>query len=362
MRAPLNINRKCNLISFNNHGPRNQGKVLCRENMQSKSLQGTESRPLPIADDEPLKRKKSIFDEDTPPAGHFTKRRRTSNELNVAHEPASRILPRRSSSLFKWDMHPPSSQSVRVDKNGSPIPFDRSYKNELQSNGNSVSRKTTNRSALVANGSDDDIDISPLDGRLYDSCQLILPEQSTSVAKHVRIMASSSSKRCPNLSVSEMSSASELTAHRMHPSGRLVNMLTENVVKPIRPSDPFIADEKMRSNSFLDLLRQSGSVHKNDQKANHLCKTGVDTDKTLVEADLLSKDASIGHSVEASRYSAESQDQSTPDPPSSEGIFHGKYPQQQALKLHQKETLNVLFEISQVSCCSANSYTKPKAE
>lgn len=363
-RAPLDINRKCNLISFNSHGPRNQGKVLCRKDIPSKSSQGTESCPLPNSVNENLKRKLSFKDEGRPLVDRFTKRRRTSNELNVAQDSASRIIPRQSSSVLKEDMHLPSSQSRRVDKNGSPMPFDRTCNVDLQSTENGVSRKASDRLPLVTNGSDEDTDISSLNNHLYDSGQLILPEQSPSVAKHVRVMASSSSKGCPNLSVSEISSASELTAHRMHPGGRLVNMLTDNVVKPIRPSDPFIADEKMRSNSFLDLLRKSGSVYNNDQKANHLSKAGVDTDKTLVEADLLSEDGptSIGHSVKASRYSTESQDQFSPGPSSSEGVSHEKHLRRQALKPHQKGTLNVLFEISKVSRCSVNSYTKSKAE
>lgn len=351
-RAPLDSDRKPNVISFDSKGPRNQGTVSSRR-----------ARPIQVSEDEKpemcgtfkentLKRTIQDFGEDSFGSVHHHavfKRPRTSIDVPRTRENAPENPQKLGNSVVKESTQKPSSQSTRVDENGSPQPMVHSRKI-----GRQISFETTVQSPVTQQGVKDGHDLCmSMDGLdVLSPGSPFLGDLSAPSASSFRFVASSCIKHRPSSPNAPSGTIEEYTAHTVGSSGKFVNVRTDNVVMAIRPPDPFVGIQGNQSNSFIELLRRSSNKPDQGSLAN-VTSVIEDPDKTLVAGNFLQgknrSDAASSSSSSSRSVSSQSNEHSPLDPPSSEGGSDEVDDWAAALKPHQGETLEVLYEISHVS-------------
>lgn len=355
--ALLDCDRKPNVISFDSKGPRNQGILSSRR-----------VRPVQAPDDQTpemsvnvknkaLKRKIQDFGEDNfSSVGNeaAVKRPRTSIDVPRTDEKAPERVQKRSISIIKESTQKTSSQSTRVDENGSPLPFLDSRKIGFQRSKRRISFENAAQSPVAKQGAEDGNDLfMSKDGLEVLSPGLpFLRNLSPQSASSFRFVPLSCTKHRPSSPNAPSEIIGEYTAHKVDSSGKFVNIRTDNVVMAVRPPDPFVGIQKNRQNDFIELLRRSSNIPDKGSSAI-AATTAQDPDKTLVMGDLArEKNNSDASSIRPSPSSdsSESNEYSPQDYPSSSGDGDDEDDEwAAALQPHQCETLEVLYEISHVS-------------
>lgn len=355
-KTPLDSDRKPNVISFDSKGPRNQGVVSSQivRPIQAKENQKPEFSGY--CKDKTLKRTIQDFSEDSFGSGQqdaVVKRPRTSMDVPPILEKAPERVQKRSISIVKESAQKPSSQSTRVDKNGSPLPFVHFRKINLQRNGRQIPFETAAQSPTAEKGAEDGNGLLMSKDRLEIlSPGLSFPQDPSPPSPlGFRFVPSSYTKHRPSSPNAPSGIIAEYTAHKVDSSGKFVNIRTDNVVMAVRPPDPFVGIQRNHQNKFTELLRRSSNI---PDKGSSAIGPSVNEDlaKTLVNGGLAQEknNSDTASSSSSSSDSSRSNKHSQPeDPSSSEGGGDEEDDWAAALQPHQCETLGVLFQISHVS-------------
>lgn len=361
------INRKSNLISFGSNGPRNQGTITGIKERSHKLLPGQRLRFYEAEGNSGLKKKIEIVDRNCFGSSNKTliqERAQTFISVPRTLDVGLRVAQRHSSSMAKEISHKPSSQSARVDMNGSPMPFVHSRHFNLRAQGAHSPFKTPGSSSTAESMIDGGEDFGIFDVKFSESPLLILPTQSPRVSMNFELNSSGTTKKGPS-SPNEPRMLGELAPHSIHADGKLVNLQTATIVMPVKPPDPFLGVKKNQEcgNSFMDLLRKSTNVSDKrgdniKERPPHIATKMVDPDRTLVNNHSDSGKASRDKNPAGSSISSSSSSSSSsPSFRSQSQLGHlpnsieeslGKSPWQKALQPHQRDTLDILCEVSHV--------------
>lgn len=351
-KTVLDSDRKPNVISFDSKGPRNQGIVSNRRVGPIQALEYQKPENIGTIKVKTLKRTIQDFGQDSFGSGQHdavVKRPRTSIDVPRTGEKAPEGVQKRSISIIKESTQKPSSQSTRVDENGSPLPFVHSRKIGLQKIGRQISFETAAQSPTREQGAKDGNElIMSKDGLgVLDLGLPFLQDLSPPSASSFRFIPSSCIKHRPSSPNAPSGIIEEYTAHKVNSSGKFVNIRTDNVVMAVRPSDPFVGihhNHQNRQNKFIELLRRSSNIPNQGSKE--------DPDKTLVTSGLAEgkNNPDTASSTSSNSDSSQPNEHSPPEAPSSsEGGSDDEDDWTAALQPHQGETLEVLCEISHVS-------------
>lgn len=353
MKVPVDSNRKPNIICFDSNGPRNQGMVSSRRVRPIQEPEDQISEISGTVKDKKLKRTIQDFGEDNFCSAQrdvVVKRPRTSIEVPRTREKISERVQKRNISIINESTQKPSSQSARVDENGSPLPFVHSRTFGLQTNGPQTSFETAAQSSSTRQGVEDGNDLLISRDGLDPSLPL-LQDLSPPPASSFHFVPSSCSKHRPSSPNAPSGIIEEYTAHKVDSSGKFVNIRTDNVVMAVRPPDPFVGIQRNHQNNFIELLRRSSNVPGQGRSTN-AATVNEDPDKTLVaDKSVQGRNKSDeASSISSSSDSSQSDEPSPPeDPSSSEGEDNEEDEWAAALQPHQGETLDALCEISHVS-------------
>lgn len=357
------INRKSNLISFSSNGPRNQGTIM---NLKDRSHDIVPDQNPEVEGNSGLKTKIETDDRDC-----FGSPNKPLAE-GSAHN-SIRVLPtldaglivaqRRNSSMFKETSHKPSSQSTRVDMNGSPMPFVHSRHFGLRAQGARSPFQILGSPSAAGNMIDDGEGFAMLDLRLNDVEPRLskLATQSPYAPMVFEFNSSGNKKQRPSSPHEPSRALGELAPHTVHADGKMVNLQTANIVMPVKPPDPFLEVEPNQGHttSFLNLLRKStnASYKGADGKGERPAPTTilVDSDKTLVNGNSERRKAPRDTTPPGSSSSESSDSSSCPRSLSrprhlsnsvEESLEESSW--QEALQPHQRDTLDILCEVSHV--------------
>lgn len=334
LKTPLDVDRKCKIISFDSKGPRNQGipssqkprrglVPRCRSPELSTSVKVTG-----------LKRKgQGDNDSEVNLVSHVgspAKRARKNIDVARTRDSASRRGLKCESSI-KHTEHKASSQSTRVDANGSPLPFIHSCKINLA------------RPAIQPNSIPDGHNcILHVDNLQKSDCGFLSPQARLSAQNFQKYDATPST-------------VDKYTAHKLHSRSTSIDIQSHYVLEGARPL-PWADLYKDGLKSFMDMLQRS-SKNSCEQDISALATTmNQDPEKTLVKAtakqeqissSIYSRESSSLRSSSPSSYSGD--DSPSDDPSSSERGDDAGDELAAEFQPHQVKTLDVLCNISIVS-------------
>lgn len=334
LKTPLDVDRKCKIISFDSKGPRNQGipsSQKPRRGLVPRCLSPELSTSVKVTG---LKRK-GQGDNDVEinlvsHVGSPAKRARKNIDVARTRDSASRRVLKCDSSI-KHTEHKASSQSTRVDANGSPLPFIHSHKINLA------------RSAIQPNSIWDGHNcIMHVDNLQKSNCGFLSPQARPSAQYFQTYEATPST-------------VEEYTAHKLHPRSNSIDIQSHYVLEGARPL-PWVDLYKDGLKNFMDMLQRS-SKNPCEQDISALAATmNQDPEKTLVKASarqeqisssICSRESSSLRSSSPSSYSGD--DSPSDDPSSSERGDYAGDELAAEFQPHQGKTLDVLYNISIVS-------------
>lgn len=333
LKTPLDVDRKCKIISFDSKGPRNQGipsSQKPRRGLVPRWLSPELSTSVKVTG---LKRK-GQGDNDieinlVSHVGSPAKRARKNMDVARTRDSASRRVLKCDSSI-KHREHKASSQSTRVDANGSPLPFIHSRKINLA------------RPAIQPNYIRDGHNcIMHVDNLQKSNCGFLSPQARPSAQYFQTYEAT------PSI-------VDEYTAYKLHPRSNSID-IQHYVIEGARPL-PWVDLYKNRLKNFMDMLQRS-SKNPCEQNISALAATmNQDPEKTLVNASarqeqisssICSRESSSLRSSSPSSYSGD--DSPSDDPSSSERGDDARDELAAEFQPHQGKTLDVLYNISIVS-------------
>lgn len=354
------LQRKAPIISFSAKGPRNQGVKLAKKT--SKSPQDNIENNTETEKNLTFKRKREGGVDKWANAAAQTplaKRRRASITVPHTREYVPELAPESSSPPITEVSHQQGSKK-RVAENGSPIPtvqyldlskgpYERLHDLFVNGDGHLGDDESVSFGDHLA---EDDI-LLPRDG-------LPVPRNEEPQRTDPEEMILSSNRKPPPDSPSAPSKTlAAFSAHRVQSGGKFVNVKTAKVVKTAEPQDPFISVKPVRSSSFLEKLRAKNNLGNNEVLSRSkdvpqlppVQPQEEDPDKTLVddlpgESDVLSPPSEIAsatskssRSTSTARHTDESRAESEPD-------LEREW--REALKPHQRNMLDILYQISNV--------------
>ena len=394
-KTPPIATRKTAIISFSTSGPRNQGTASKKKDKKygtqasgarklelpgapKKTIEPPEMTyvaPVPLKEPQQLILQKVVAE-----TGYIAVEDEEHTFFGDEHQAPPTILQNRYSQQGKVDGldMKPSSQTTRVNHNGSPMPV-RHPTNEpaVVSNTTSQSKITypkrqsgqdmrSDEESLAGDSEDGDpYDDEDKDEGLDDGNALVptLPSRNpvsqssmhqlgaynwTSIAKN--------SKQIPS-SPHEPSATAALPPHHIQDGGQIINASTNVPVVPSPPQDPFVA-EAGKPSSFMRLLRDASESHLKkrpeaavSEKTKRVRKTTLqspnDPDKTLVEPSFSRRRIT---SDPSKRGTSSSSSGDTSEEETSQTLIQeaedtpAKW--NKALLPHQENTMDVLNEIT----------------
>lgn len=337
LKTPLDVDRKCKIISFDSKGPRNQGIASSqkpRRGLVPRYLSPELSTSVKVRG---LKRK-GQGDNDSEinlviHVGSPAKRPRENIDVGRTRDSASsRVL--KSDSSIKHTKYKASSQSTRVDANGSPLPFIHSRKINLA------------RPAIQPNPIRDDHNcIMYVDNFQKSNCGFLSPQARPSPPSAQYFQTYEATP----------STVDGYTAHKLHLRSNSIDIQSHDILEGARPF-PLVNLYKDGLNNFMEMLQRSGK-NPCEQDISTLAATmNQDPEKTLVKASagqeqISSSICSIASSsLRSSSPSSYSGEDSPSDDPSSSEIGNDAGDKLAAeFQPHQGKTLGVLYNISIVS-------------
>ena len=363
--APLtddHVHRKSNLISFSARGPRNQGLPSVQKPRKS-AMTSNEVNPQDYKEKESGVKRKWAGEAIATARVVKTpeeKRRKLSVVIPGAHASVARLATGMSSPDMLNLSQKPSSQGTRVNENGSPRPLAKNPRKSDEWAEGVLKRLQASEESPISHQMEmeDTAGLAEVDGSAYEEVDLPtlsempLPDQDEEKFSSIR-------KQLPSSPTAPSQLLEELTAHRLQPGGKFVNVKTESIVKPSILQDPFSGNVHRRPSSFMDRLRaQSNFAQKPEmneaeredpaRRVNIAPIVADDPDKTLVGAEPVNSSSS-------SREHISSQSSQTSSPflhfqsTDSETEHDATKEWRQALQPYQRSQLDILYKISNVS-------------
>lgn len=334
LKTPLDVDRKCKIISFDSKGPRNQGipsSQKPRRGLVPRCQSPELSTSVKVTG---LKRKgRGDNDGKINIVGHVgspAKRARKNIDVARTRDSASRRVLKRDSSI-KHTERKASSQSTRVDANGSPLPFIHSCKINLA------------RPAIQPNSIRDGHNyILHVDSIQKSNCGFFSPQSRLST------QYSQTYDAIP-------STVDEYTAHKLHTRSTSIDIQSHYVLEGARPL-PWSDRYKDGLKNFMDMLQRSSKNFCEQDISALAATTNKDPAKTLVKASARKEQisssiySSESSSLRSSSPSSYSEDDSPSDDPSGSERGDDAGDELAAeFQSHQRKTLDVLYNISIVS-------------
>ena len=340
------LHRKSALISFSARGPRNQGIVSTQKarvsTMGSKDREKQGSHQKEVV----MKRKRN---EDTVAAARLME---TPEEKRCRRSLARGATGATGLNMLRVSRRL-SSQSTRVDENGSPRAL---VKNSCKSDAwayGVLKRLQALEESAIAPQQNIDIKVDRTEAGHFTAEEMDLPTLSTGLLsdQDEEKIFPSIRKQLPSSPNAPSQILADFTAHRVQPGGKFVNVKTESIVKPSVPQDPFTGNVHRRHSSFMERLRaQSKLAEKsgsNDTDGREPTRR-VETAPTLAADPMYSFSPSLGPDL--STPSSESPSPSSHMPSTGQRVEDDAVSQwRQALKPYQSSQLDVLYDISNVS-------------
>ena len=363
------IHRKPSIIDFSAQGPLNQGVSLTRTSVHGPQpnnyLQPRPKSPFVVEKKRNIEKISGLTSKTDTLA---EKRRKKSIEVITVEDSRSKTSTRSSSLSLIRGSRKPSSQSTKVNKNGSPMPS-KSYirGDETKPHIQNMTSTSTGVGCRVTTEQDrydeEDlgIDIEEIGDESHSSLQN-LDNMSPQVARRVVVHQSGFGKLLPSSPTAPSKMLEGIAAHRVHRSGKLVNVQTESIIRPVLPQDPFVGVSINPPNKFMQLLRaSSGHVDQplpKTTKGKQSARPRVsiyspireDPDKTLVE---LKSGPESNSSTRRSPYGNISPSSSPSD---GDGAVNSLRQWRDALRPHQKDNLEVLTKIANVGTADFVSF------
>ena len=330
------INRKPEIINFSARGPMNQGSASIKKpkpRIVTIMEADDNIKAAPRNDRETLKRKPARPVDDLAPSAyeHPPKRHKQDITPPAKHMHIAQMLPEPDSIIVQDKRHRMSSQSTRVNQNGSPMPSMHAL-NERVADTQGYTKEEV-----------------PTDQSLRDGFERF---------------SSNRKRKCD--SPTAPSNFASIPAHYMFNDGTLVNVQTEENIVSKEPQDPFIGARQAGTSDFmLALRRESGTEARSEdallseKKMGTNAKRGLppsdeDPDKTLVEGQPPKKqrkhDISISSTTTSSSSGSTSSGGVSPSmDPSEAGDANILAEWQKYLNTHQRLMTSVLSDISRVS-------------
>ena len=374
------LNRKSAIISFGVEEPRNQGTLSKQIPIQNNSINYEDLHIAVAQVSSAQKRKKHT----SGIKKIYGKRRRLEIEVSVSPTPRvdSKIDERKQSPALLIPSRYHGSQSTKVDSKGSPIPLPHPRVPKI-----SVGRDIHELMSSLTDADDNNLwnkdlaseeDTTMMMHNDILSPELNLPRLQSGHPPRVNgiiTLSSSIGKLLPSSPNAPSRMLQDLTAHRLQPGGDFVNVQTESIVKAANLQDPFLGKSEGRASNFLQKLRAShqstqgetfGTFRGNVIKKEHVRRRGPfttlheqDPDKTLVEARSgpygeYGEPSSPSSANSSSSWSSRNLKQPPPSSaPSCDAIYVNASKQwREALRPHQHGTLEVLYDMSNVSTYS----------
>ncbi|KAL8877266.1 MAG: hypothetical protein Q9198_004685 [Flavoplaca austrocitrina] len=398
-------NRKPHIISFGPTGPRNQGMSSHKRSTRlEKQAEGAPRRGLPQGQAQERKRDWEVHvNNDTAHDQAYVEELQKSTrmlmenrvratkstkdhvrqQLNQSAEPLKRrplavqqprsqprdLLPAHNSIFGEDLVHHISSQGSRVDENGSPLPTQRNH--ALRSS--AVERKEivedeSDFENVVPHPMEDDTTFVQAEMNDKDEHVLGFRAPRGTWKGEVEPTRSSNSKHVPSSPTAPSAMLSDLQAHTIQPSGRMINVNTDAVLVPATPQDPFITHNAQRSNGFLERLRRATAEPGKRKPVAMVGGNGkqsfkrpepeaVDPDITLVEDERPKRPSKRQRRAAPLSSDTSSTSTSSQTSQSSQGSDQQDAARKRwrdALEPYQKNTLDILYEISHVNGTNAN--------
>ena len=258
-----------------------------------------------------------------------------------------------------------SSQTTRVNENGSPMPF-LINPSENIADEEDYPDEDDGKEALAEAQLEDQAVLQDYDTELPEP---VLPRRpivsavSTSQPKTMTFHSfSSNGKQIPS-SPHATSNFGTMPPHHIYHDGEIVNPETKESIIPIKPQDPFLGTTRNPQNQFMEALRRSSELaskrltsRANDSRRSaavsvrQILDVGGDPDKTLIEPETR-KYRQIYVSNSSSNSQSDTSTQASQPEESSEEDRNGEADAKwrKALEPHQGNMLESLLAISHVS-------------
>ena len=298
------------------------------------------------------------------------KRRKLSPKLNIVQKLPPRSILKRSSSIERDVLQITGSQGSRVDENGSPLPFVHSRHVVI---GESQPHPTQGIVRLTQTGEpvrgEPERTMRSVDEmKSYDTSTLLHTDSWLPQSKKGPFEAAGNSKLQRSSPNASSSIIDEMELHHVDDTGNFINMETENVIASRTPADPFMETSHRRPNKFMEALRQSAHHDNNvilrGPKIAHgrealrtltYCEVKNEDEDEDMEITLVGQGSGDERSDTASKKSSNSQspnsEECSPPEKQSGSRDHDTVEDEwrKALQPHQRQTLEVLYDISHVS-------------
>lgn len=341
LKTPLDVDRKCKIISFDTKGPRNQGipsSQKPRRVLVPRCLSPELSTSVKVTG---LKRK-GQGDNDCEintesHAGQPPKRPRKDADVTRTRDSGSRRGLKQDSST-KQNAHKASSHSTRVDANGSPLPFIHSRKINLA------------RTAIQPKP------LRDVDSGCHDCAMRAYNLRKSKIGfLSPQAPPPPPSAQCFQANKAPPDTIYEYTAHKLHSRGNSIDIQSHDVLEDARPL-PFVDRYRDGLKNFMDMLQRSSKNPCEQDNSAIAATMNQDPEKTLVKAGhrqgQISSSVCSGASLSlrsSSPSSYSGNDSPSDDPSSSEGGDGAGDRLAAEFQPHQGKTLEVLYDISLVS-------------
>ncbi len=375
MQLP-DINRKPEIISFSADGPKNQGTASIKKPKPLKISTGMQAednkQAAPENEREILKRKAASQVNDFASSAYEQPTKRQKREITPPskHKHVPQMIPEPISIAVHEKPQRVSSQSTRVDENGSPMPSMHARNDRVADT--QGYRKDDNMADAYLR-IDLDIDEEQCvgyaegvdsDGPILPLTKIPPPPQGHN-AGFERLSSNSKRKdRSPNAS----STFASIPAHYIFHDGTIVNPQTKENIVPTEPQDPFVGAGQLGTSDFMRALRRKSDTEARSQDdllsekktvtnaKRRLPAYTEDPDKTLVEGEPPRKQRkhdviSISSTITSSSSESAASEGLSPsiEASSQESDVDTLAQWRKAFEPHQGNILGVLSNISHVS-------------
>lgn len=336
------LHRKSTLISFSAKGPRNQGIVSVQKPRVSVMASNNPERQKNHQKEALMKRKR---DEDTVAGARLVE---TPEEKRRRHSRARSSTGTSALHMVETSQRL-SSQGTRVDANGSPRPLARDPRRSDEWADGILKRFQGLENSPIA-PIENAMDHTEIDHFTVKGDDLPTLSSGSLPDQDEGKMFPSIRKQLPSSPNAPSQILADLTAHRVQPGGRFVNVETESIVKPSVPQDPFTGNVRRRPSTFMERLRAQGKLaEKSRNDPDGKDPTQADPDKTLVVAESADS-SSPGLRPDTSSESSDSPNLSSHGQSNGRGSEDEAARQwREALQPHQTSQLEILYDISNVS-------------
>ena len=383
---PPDIKRKPEIISFSAEGPKNQGTASIKKPKPLKISTGVQTDDSNQAargkEREILKRKAaSRVDDPAPSACEQPPKRQKQNitpPTKNKHVPL--MIPEPNVIAVHEKPHRVSSQSTRVDENGSPMPSVHARNDRVaEAQGYIKNEEMVDPYLRTDLHIEDEEFVSYAEGGDHqdDPVVPLTKIPSPPQGHNAGFDRSSSNSKRNYGSPNAPSNFASMPAHYIFHDGTIVNPQTKENIVPKEPQDPFIGAGQVGTSDFIRALRRKSGTEARSQDdllsgkktvmnaKRRLPACTEDPDKTLVEGERPRKQRkhnviSIGSTITSSSSgSAASEGLSSSieaSSPESDVDTLGQW--RKAFEPHQGNMLGVLSNISHVSNVNASKEYK----